>query len=531
MEIQFACPACNRSLKASEEKVGKKTRCPKCGQSIFVPPPVGTSKPATLATRSQTPPPASGFPGAELNELAPPPDISRPPERGRRFLSLPWLVAVGFMGFLPWSEVSCRAKDLPIRVTQSGFQALYGGVSSPFLDGVTEGIEETAHHKSPEEWRKKLGLEQPDFLMSCAPFVAVFWGLWIAAVVLTFLPLGRLRLRASVLVCGTMAAMLLITTLTDTPLERRMVRFVGAMVKTDMEAAVVTITAFKWAKTAWFWLVLAGVVLAGVSEGVVSRLWPEPHQVKWPIPAFLAGGGVALGLFGVVVQVGLWNADLTGAEWRLAQITKAQIANQARVKAESDRQAAEARRRAQQEEAERQERQRQEREQLEIRKREAEELRKAQELAAQQARAEAEKARLEYQRQQERLREEERRRLEQERLEAARQEEVRRLEVERRRLAYEREMRTPVPVASVDDLYKDGATLRGRIVEVEAEGTMKVFGANGSLYCYRRGTLLVKIDFDRVDPKDEGAFKGKVRAVVNRNIRGVWYLHKGQVLR
>src|SRR5262245_60729369 len=38
--IRFACPGCNKVLKAPENKVGAKSSCPYCGQRVQVPAPV-----------------------------------------------------------------------------------------------------------------------------------------------------------------------------------------------------------------------------------------------------------------------------------------------------------------------------------------------------------------------------------------------------------------------------------------------------------------------------------------------------------
>jgi predicted Zn finger-like uncharacterized protein len=40
MTIRFACPTCNAALSAPDSKAGAQTRCPKCGQTIEVPPPL-----------------------------------------------------------------------------------------------------------------------------------------------------------------------------------------------------------------------------------------------------------------------------------------------------------------------------------------------------------------------------------------------------------------------------------------------------------------------------------------------------------
>lgn len=45
MSIRFNCPACNASLKMPDASVGKKGHCPKCGQRLYVPPPMKSASP------------------------------------------------------------------------------------------------------------------------------------------------------------------------------------------------------------------------------------------------------------------------------------------------------------------------------------------------------------------------------------------------------------------------------------------------------------------------------------------------------
>lgn len=44
--IRFACPNCHKNLKAPDEGVGRKTHCPRCGQGLYVPPPIQTQEPS-----------------------------------------------------------------------------------------------------------------------------------------------------------------------------------------------------------------------------------------------------------------------------------------------------------------------------------------------------------------------------------------------------------------------------------------------------------------------------------------------------
>jgi hypothetical protein len=88
------------------------------------------------------------------------------------------VVLIFVFGFLPWSEVSCNSKEIDFRLSQSGYQALYGGVSAP--QAVEIMLEEQAEkvHSSPivsaQELRKKLGVER-SYLANVSPFLVSFW--------------------------------------------------------------------------------------------------------------------------------------------------------------------------------------------------------------------------------------------------------------------------------------------------------------------------------------------------------------------
>lgn len=66
MSFRFKCPACDASLKAREEFVGRKVRCTKCGEKLVVPEPARASemqpagstsgRPATEHPSTETPP-------------------------------------------------------------------------------------------------------------------------------------------------------------------------------------------------------------------------------------------------------------------------------------------------------------------------------------------------------------------------------------------------------------------------------------------------------------------------------------------
>lgn len=94
--IRFNCPKCDKALKAEEDKLGAKTRCPKCGQSLYVPPPVrnqpkGESPPVNPAKNYPLMPHAVSLPAEEILDVLPadPEDfltaipVEEPPQRAR----------------------------------------------------------------------------------------------------------------------------------------------------------------------------------------------------------------------------------------------------------------------------------------------------------------------------------------------------------------------------------------------------------------------------------------------------------------
>src|SRR6516225_2051332 len=116
--LPFKCPTCGKQYSVQEEYAGKRTACPSCQTRFVVPASPRLTKTTVLETAN-----ASALVG--VADTAP---IVRP-NKGWRYLSSPWLVMILLFGFLPWSEVSCNNTE--IRLSQSGYQALYGGISCP----------------------------------------------------------------------------------------------------------------------------------------------------------------------------------------------------------------------------------------------------------------------------------------------------------------------------------------------------------------------------------------------------------------
>ena len=205
MAIAVACPTCAVGIKVPDPYAGKLFDCPNCGNrmlipSITIPNPTGT---ATATARTSAAPSRqvaekpmpSGIatigpsgPTLELDKAAgkllkcracgalvgiadltggtnlPCPYckafLTVPSTHGvvkkvGRFLSLPWIVLIFVFGFLPWSEVSGNAHDGSGRLTQSGYQDLYGGAASS-SHGVQEANEKASAEPDREQLSKTL---------------------------------------------------------------------------------------------------------------------------------------------------------------------------------------------------------------------------------------------------------------------------------------------------------------------------------------------------------------------------------------
>jgi hypothetical protein len=153
----------------------------------------------------------------------------------------------------------------------------------------------------------------------------------------------------------------------------------------------------------------------------------------------------------------------------------------------------------------------------------------SEQLAADQARAQADKAKVELEKQRDAERREKERQAEAERREKERLAEEKRKAEEAERLAMEEELRKPLAI-SFDELYRAGDALAGRTVIFTGEGNLKVFDSGGTLSCNRRGTVLVKVNLTKADPKMAGYVKAKVQAAVNKTVSGVLYLNDGTIL-
>ena len=337
-------------------------------------------------------------------------------------LSTPWLGLVLVLGFLPFSEVSCRSPEGTMRLTQSGYQAVYGGVSSPFdvLDAdARQQLKLQGGQLDTRQLASDVENARSGFLMACSPFMVVFWVSLLAALALaSLLPLGRGRLQW----CGgfgaAMLVMLVLVLVFGTPLELRFDKALSMAVRANPEQAAVLVSALVSGKTAWYWVAFGSVLAFLVCEAVANLVWNThlPGSATYPLLAVAAA--VVLTGFGVIAQVTMWQLGVTGMEAKLSKIKQAEQAKAAREEEEERRAAAEQRRRQQelalenqrsrnqldQEEkrqrlarenmrleAERKERERQEREEKERRETEERERQAAAEREREAARREAER--------------------------------------------------------------------------------------------------------------------------------------------
>lgn len=311
--ISTACPHCNRKLQAPEKLLGLQVKCPSCKGTFTV-----ATQVAAIAAA-----PTSPFPSFE-----------RPPSKGWRFLSLPWLITILLFGFLPWCEISCHKTE--IRLTQSGYQAIYGDVSLP--PAVDDALVKQAERNSLdlEATRKQLGFER-SYLANVSPFLIFFWVACVCLIVIICsTPLGGLRLGFTLPLAGVMLVTLVVHAASGLPLERRFGLVMGELLRKDAES-MLAIAAFTVGKTVWFWLILACVGLLGISESLLNWLRAE-CLLRWKLPAILGGTGFVFALSGVVIQFAVREAIVSNVESRIAQAQKAEQEKKQRADAEYRRQ-------------------------------------------------------------------------------------------------------------------------------------------------------------------------------------------------
>lgn len=390
MMILVMCPHCRGPLQAPEKFANCQVKCPKC-KTNFTIPGLAASRLGSSALAATS---VLGGTRAELPSLA-------LAQRRWRYFSSPWVVLIFVFGFLPWTEVSCNNREVEFRLTQSGYQALYGGVSAPVAVEAMM-VEQSERMRPPQPsgeslqgLRKQLRLERP-YLASVSPFLIIFWGANFALLgIVCFAPLGGRRLALALVLCGSMLGMLIVHACLGMPLERRIGQIIVEALREDPSDRMLLL-AFKNSKTVWFWLTLSSVGLLAMTEALLNGFRAQRWN-GWLVPGGIAGASALLVLGCLLIQFALHETILGEMENRIAQLRKAE--EEKLRQAEAERRRREAEILAAEERARRQ------------REAEAERLRQLAALREQEAR------RLEQRRQREREEEERRARLEQQRQE------------------------------------------------------------------------------------------------------------------
>ena len=143
--IRFACPSCNRTLQAPEDRAGKTAKCPGCQQQMQIPQP---AEAAPYADYRELPPPgprmppeaAAGHPRGDYAAPGSDPEVQVPLSRRRperrphnwawRWCSPSILLLSLFMLPLPFLSVHCEGPGTSVTlVNQSGLQVMAGGYS------------------------------------------------------------------------------------------------------------------------------------------------------------------------------------------------------------------------------------------------------------------------------------------------------------------------------------------------------------------------------------------------------------------
>ncbi|MHB1424971.1 MAG: HEAT repeat domain-containing protein [Gemmataceae bacterium] len=451
--IHFRCPTCQQQIQAQDDIAGAKVRCPKCSQKLVVPSAVkpasrnksvlrqserlnktilGESEPLVSSTSSITPSAAAARSGSLLSATDAVDETSSVAfnrSKGWRYLSLPWLISLFIFGFLPWCEISCNGNRNGIvpRVTQSGYQALYGGYSTPFPSIVEDEIHKMIAEENKIDKRKlqkQIELDR-SYLTNVSPFLTVFWGAGLAlAGVVCFVPLGRPRLSFTSIVCGLLLVVLVVHIFLGLPLERRLELSLAQAFRDDPDKTLLGLMVVKIGKTPWFWLVLTGVALLAATESILNLFKAErwvSQPRDWITPGIITCLGLGLTLVGGISQFAVYKHELNWEENQLASYNKAEMDKQRRfeeerlaairrreaemelqrqkqmIALEEQKQRAENQRRLREQEAEERRRQRQKEQDdlndlMERRKVEAEATRKADaERRAEQSRVDAER--------------------------------------------------------------------------------------------------------------------------------------------
>jgi hypothetical protein len=245
-------------------------------------------------------------------------------------------------GFLPWCEVSCYRRNIEIRLSQSGFQALYGGVSSPLAmeemlsQEFERGQATLGEQQRMQGLHKMLEVEQ-SYLANVSPFLVLFWGANLALLgIICFVPLGAWRLRFVLPLCGVMLMVLILHAGLGLPLERGVGQLIGEAVRKNGPDWMVWFPAIKACKTFWFWLTFGLVILVALTEPLFNWLRAE-RWGGWLVPSSIVGGATGLMVVALVVQFVLREATAGNLENRIAQIRQAEEEKRQQAEGEQQR--------------------------------------------------------------------------------------------------------------------------------------------------------------------------------------------------
>jgi DNA-directed RNA polymerase subunit RPC12/RpoP len=373
--MRFACPNCHAILNVDEAARGTKGLCPTCGQKLLIP---GEHR-TVLAVDAEH----KTFPSSAAQEpiIAPhtAPSVAADKWSGlKRFAPTPWLAIILIFGLLPWTEISCEFKDVKLQMTQSGYQALYGGVSSP--SKVMEVAQEEAAKKlemNQEELTDAIEMRKADPLAFFSPFMTVFWAAALALIPLTLTAPSKPRLGVYLSLTGVMMIALLVQFLVGLPIDRAIDEAIHNAVRKNPDQAITMAGAVNSSMTVWFWLTLAATVLLGITELAVNGLLRRRTERTPRSIAALAvvAGFITVAITGGIAQAAVWASNVHDMEARLDELERpkrearvreaaASLQRQAEEQAEAQRKQAEEEKEAQarKQQAERQRRQNEENE-------------------------------------------------------------------------------------------------------------------------------------------------------------------------
>jgi hypothetical protein len=213
------------------------------------------------------------------------PVIRRTPQRRRRGFA-PWsFISPGFLALslglaaCPWVEVRCEGGAAGGRTfaSQSGYQAVYGGVSvDPLLEANARGEVERARRLDGKSARRR---KDPDPSTDPAPLVGAGLLALVLALLcsLTILPTGP-RVAFIVIFTGIGLVCLTVQLAIRFPLEKQLMKRIEELRareldSTNDEAATLAAAMFTVRCSAWFWVSLTSAlaaIVAAIADGIAG---------------------------------------------------------------------------------------------------------------------------------------------------------------------------------------------------------------------------------------------------------------------